>query len=180
MGAQVSHSVASVMSGAGVIANPTVVCDPNFTTNATLGNPNGNLFSGLGEISLQGNRITYGYLVLNADTGSAKITNISSLALSIAVAHEIGHMIGLGHSADSAALMYYNLSSKTKLNLAQDDIDGISYLYPRNELNGNPFGCGTVTHTRNFSFGFLNLLILLLPLIFSIMIKKTYVSTSLC
>jgi len=71
-------------------------------------------------------------------TGSVILINDSSTVFStlnredkIAVlAHEIGHAIGLGHSKDDAALMYYKQVDMRR-NLGQDDIDGVSYLYPK-------------------------------------------------
>ncbi len=47
-------------------------------------------------------------------------------------AHEIGHAFGLGHSVDTEATMFASASNgeTKKRDLAQDDIDGIIYLYP--------------------------------------------------
>lgn len=45
------------------------------------------------------------------------------------IAHEIGHAIGLGHTEDKSALMYYRTVDLRRA-LGQDDIDGVSYLYP--------------------------------------------------
>lgn len=45
------------------------------------------------------------------------------------LAHEIGHAIGLGHAEKSDALMYYR-TVNLRSSLGQDDIDGVSYLYP--------------------------------------------------
>lgn len=65
------------------------------------------------------------------------------------IAHEIGHAVGLGHSEDKSALMYYK--TQRRKNLGQDDIDGVSYLYPilidgYGLLKGGLLGgCGTIT-----------------------------------
>lgn len=65
------------------------------------------------------------------------------------IAHEIGHAIGLGHSKDSAALMYYRTTDQ-RSHLGRDDIKGVSYLYP---IKGDLYGlsedgllgsCGTI------------------------------------
>ena len=92
-----------------------------------------------------GDELTGGIMYLNASTGRANIGNLSRSVVAIVLAHEIGHLLGLGHSQDTNALMYYNAGSKSTLSLAQDDIDGVSYLYPRNELGGDkPLGCALV------------------------------------
>lgn len=65
------------------------------------------------------------------------------------LAHEIGHAIGLGHSEDTNALMYYKTSG-LRTNLHQDDIDGVTYLYPTVidlfglAEGGLLGGCGTI------------------------------------
>jgi hypothetical protein len=45
--------------------------------------------------------------------------------------HEVGHFLGLDHSADENAVMFYSLGrSEKKRSLQQDDIDAICTLYP--------------------------------------------------
>ncbi|KAK1605333.1 hypothetical protein QYE76_029006 [Lolium multiflorum] len=51
---------------------------------------------------------------------------------SVAV-HEIGHLLGLGHSAVEGAIMYPTITSRTrKVDLASDDVVGIQSLYGSN------------------------------------------------
>lgn len=75
-----------------------------------------------------------GSVILLNDTATTSFKNLSSAELESLMAHEVGHAVGLGHTEDSAALMYY-LNSSTRSKLGQDDIDGISYLYP-NQFDG--------------------------------------------
>lgn len=122
---------------------PTVICSTNFgaDTHADV-----DAVPGAGALSLSGGRPVGGILILNAQPGAnANIANYSAVKMKIILAHEIGHVMGLGHSEEPAALMYYDASSKVHLTLNQDDIDGITYLYPRSEVGGDvPLGCGSV------------------------------------
>lgn len=57
--------------------------------------------------------------------GEKNKVNLMSIA-----AHEIGHALGLGHSSDTTAIMYAEYQDyRPNLDLAQDDVDGIQYLY---------------------------------------------------
>ncbi|CAK7317473.1 MMP3 [Vulpes lagopus] len=52
--------------------------------------------------------------------------------LFIVAAHELGHSLGLFHSAEPSTLMYsfYNLlTDPASFRLSQDDVDGIQFLY---------------------------------------------------
>jgi hypothetical protein len=97
-------------------------------------------------VQTSGNSISQGVIVLNVDPGgNANISNFSLEQVKIVLAHEMGHLVGLGHSEYETALMYYDIGIKSKLNLGQDDIDGITYLYNRDELSTmKPFGCGSI------------------------------------
>lgn len=126
--------------------NPTIICSANFSTDtgiaANSGIPG---LAGAFNITSAG-RIQGGLLVLNVQSGdNANITTMNSTVVAIIVAHEMGHILGLGHSGDTTAMMYYDASAKAALSLAQDDVDGISYLYPRQEPRDKVFGCGTLS-----------------------------------
>jgi hypothetical protein len=56
--------------------------------------------------------------------------------------HEIGHLIGLGHSSNSAALMYASVAYCNNKTIQSDDQNGLSALYGCN-LNTDPPGGGT-------------------------------------
>lgn len=123
---------------------PTVYCASNF--GAVSGADEGQTVGvGRGSPSVLGGPITSGLLILNASAGGGSIANQTPEVLKAIVAHEVGHVLGLGHSQEPSALMWYTVGAKTNAMLSQDDVDGISYLYPRNELGQDqPFGCGLV------------------------------------
>ncbi|PIS10766.1 MAG: hypothetical protein COT73_07575 [Bdellovibrio sp. CG10_big_fil_rev_8_21_14_0_10_47_8] len=120
----------------------TVYCETNFQS--VLG-ANQDYVPGAAAVQAPNGQITSGILYLNASSGLANISNFDRTVLTIVLAHEIGHILGLGHSESTNALMYFDASAKTEPRLSQDDMDGISYLYPSNELSDHKIaGCGLV------------------------------------
>ncbi len=118
---------------------PVAYCDSTMT--------GGTLGQGGGSTDSNGT-IVAGFLRVNTNSAaSGYILNQSDTQQAIVVAHELGHMFGLGHTSKDSSLMNYSIGSKTDLGLSQDDIDGISYLYPRNELGADKMmgGCGTIS-----------------------------------
>lgn len=76
---------------------------------------------------IRGKDIKSAVVLINAS--SPNFNNLSRNKKVAVIAHELGHAIGLGHSEERAALMYYAVVP-TRNRLGQDDIDGVTYLYP--------------------------------------------------
>jgi hypothetical protein len=88
--------------------------------------------------NISGKYITGSLIMINDRAGNQFAGKSRDEKISI-IAHELGHAFGLGHSPVKDSLMYYSTISMRK-SLGQDDIDGITYLYPKQQ----PFTCGTV------------------------------------
>lgn len=80
-------------------------------------------------------------LINNTSTSFYRLSTDDKIGV---IAHEIGHAIGLGHTDDKAALMFYRTVDQRKA-LGEDDIRGVSYLYPM-QIDGFGLlgGCGTI------------------------------------
>ncbi len=70
-----------------------------------------------------------GSVIIINDTPDSTFGNLSEDQIIAVLAHEIGHAIGLGHTQNRANLMYFSLVPK-RVGLGQDDINGVSSLYP--------------------------------------------------
>lgn len=104
--------------------------------------PSGGIL-GVGNISCNASGCKGG--VLLNDTAATQLDTLDRNIILTTFAHELGHALGLGHTSVQPALMYYSGTGKTQMSLSQDDIDGISYLYPaEKELGGLAGACGTI------------------------------------
>jgi hypothetical protein len=81
-----------------------------------------------------GKKIVGALILINDSSGSfGKLSRADQIGV---IAHEIGHAIGLGHTPKTSALMYYRIVNMRR-GLGQDDVDGVSYLYP---IKGDLYG----------------------------------------
>jgi hypothetical protein len=119
-----------------------VACSANFTTDVP-GNPPLDVI-GVGTSSDQNTgRLQKGFVLMNEQGGNGRYSTQSAAVRRFTMAHELGHVLGLGHSAVGNALMFNAVSTKEDSNLHQDDMDGIVYLYPLDEV-ADLYGCGSV------------------------------------
>jgi hypothetical protein len=125
--------------------NAIVYCDSNFASDTGLS------ASSIPGVAASANMSSSGQiqgvlLVLNVQSGAtASITNLSTDEVKTVLTHEIGHCLGLGHSSDYNALMYYSTNSTRQAVLAKDDIDGLTYLYPNQQLGTSVLGCSALS-----------------------------------
>jgi hypothetical protein len=162
---------------------PVVICETQF---AAAANNDANVVSGIGFGAAlnTSSPLIYGGLLLNVQTGAtANIGNLTATQRSIVITHEIGHVLGLGHSSYAPALMYFSVGTKSNLSLSKDDWDGMAYLYPRDEVGQTDLtaGCGQIKNSNTPSQnGKLIFLLMLLPLIWlSFLRRRVRVSSSI-
>lgn len=155
LGRTSSTTTTAELINSAAVDTPVVICDSQFSANlSTSDSPvDANLISGVGfAVASQSQNITYGGLILNLQSGAtASLPQLNQTQQNVVIAHELGHMLGLGHSSAESALMYYSVGRKENFSLSKDDWDGLSYLYPRDELAQTNLaaGCGLVKNGKS-------------------------------
>lgn len=114
-----------------------VSCNDDTTAGTNFSSETSVLALGLPS-NVEGNKIKGAIILLNDITGSALADYPRDQFISV-LAHEMGHAIGLGHSPVEDSLMFYKNHPNRKY-LGLDDMDGVSYLYPRSQ----PIACGSI------------------------------------
>lgn len=85
--------------------------------------------------------------VISGDVSTAS-GNSAAIDLESVAIHEIGHLLGLGHSSVESSIMYPTISSRTrKVQLTGDDVAGIQVLYGSNP-NSNASASGSTSSTQ--------------------------------
>ncbi|HXH76753.1 MAG TPA: matrixin family metalloprotease [Bacteriovoracaceae bacterium] len=104
-----------------------IACNSN---DANFGGPSGtNVLAVTVPNNFSGRKIVGAIILIN--DFSPVFSTLSRADKISVLAHEIGHAIGLGHaeSENNEALMYYK-TVNLRTSLSQDDMRGVSYLYP--------------------------------------------------
>jgi hypothetical protein len=128
-------AIAKVEYGTIYIGCTTNISDPAWT-------------GGVGSIMEDAGGVK-GVILIN-NNASTPVGGFSEDTLLSLIAHEMGHTLGISHSDDTVALMYYTLSGKEQKALAQDDRDAATYLYPAGkELMGLGGSCATIEDQRS-------------------------------
>lgn len=135
---------ACITAAAGTVIPPVtdivISCNSNA---ANFGDPN--VLAVTIPNNFSGRSITGAVILVNNSAGSTAFANLSKDDRIGVIAHEIGHAIGLGHSDVKASLMYYRTVDQ-RSSLGEDDMKGVSYLYPM-QVDGFGLlgGCATIT-----------------------------------
>lgn len=147
--ASITNFVGSGATSFAPEGNPIVYCDASFQNNSGLSADSIPGFA-TGQNINSDSKITGCLLVLNLQSGGdANIATLSSTVVDNVLTHEIGHCIGIGHSSDNQALMYFQTGEGRKTVLAKDDMDAVTFLYPLKEAGAIFPGCAAVATTSS-------------------------------
>lgn len=125
-----SDTVCNSATSVPKVSDIVIACNSNTSENFTTPS---SMYALTAPNNISGSKIK-GSIILINDSSSTPFNTLSKEEIKNVMAHEIGHALGLGHSQKSAALMYYQ-DFDSRNALGEDDMDGISYLYP-NKLSG--------------------------------------------
>lgn len=128
MGKKIAAKLVDFQSNPFGLVHPYYSCESDFSNLAEA-----NLFP---AISLLASGIptmlTAGIVNLNAyKMGAASVSNITDLELTLVMAHELGHMLGIAEdSSNPEDLMYFSVGNKTELKVTRGDKALLKKVYP--------------------------------------------------
>jgi hypothetical protein len=107
----------------------------------------------------------------NTDKENSSSFHLYTDDLETVVLHELGHVLGLGHSELNDAVMSTQRLTNIRRELTQDDIDGAIYLtslsgggaYSKNSYR--TAGCGHISQSKPGNGNLIMLLIMLIPVV---------------
>ncbi|MCB0414221.1 MAG: matrixin family metalloprotease [Bdellovibrionales bacterium] len=112
-----------------------ITCSKEFKEDSNGFNPN--RVAGVAANNFPQQPLSKGFVILNfspfiQDATNASFNNpkYSSLKKVIVIAHELGHVLGLGHSSIHQSLMNPFVWEKKNLTFHEDDIKGFHSIYP--------------------------------------------------
>ncbi len=121
---------------AGAVQDSVIVFDAEFERHFPDAGP---ATLAIGKAFHEGRSYRHGVIVINA---AAAATSDPERLVTI-VAHEAGHVFGIGHAAERSALMFPIVREAGRL--SEDDVAAITFLYPRQEgIGALPLGCATI------------------------------------
>lgn len=158
--------------------NPIIYCDTSFASHSGL---DANSIPGFAtsQYLTSDGEIKTGLLVLNFQSGAqANVATMDFTIASVVLTHEIGHVIGIGHSSDANALMYYATGAGRNNVLSKDDIDAVTYLYPSKEAPGG-LSCAQISskNRTGWSDAMIELFFMMLALLILKMLDRRILVT---
>jgi len=142
------HTEAICTAGTNCTPNPLIVVPSDILISCNSNATDFNSTSILGVTlpnNVTGRTISGALILLNDKVGSQFRTKTRHEKMTI-IAHEVGHALGLGHSKIVDSLMYYSHNPNRNY-LSEDDMDGITFLYPAEQPK--IASCGTISLDKN-------------------------------
>jgi len=130
---------------AGVVKSPVhIFCDANFYEHGLYANVAATTIAiGLPGSFGTGERQD-GFIAINVDETSTNALSEAPHLYGAVFAHELGHVLGLGHTDEENSIM--NPVLQANITISQDDIEAVRSLYPAKSNPADLFSCSADAH----------------------------------